>query len=245
MSSRLKLDAKTIELICKRYQNGETCSDLAKEYGVHANTIYFWVRMYEANGAKVFEKNDIKGNKKYSKEFKLKLVEEYLSGQSTTREICYKYGMLSHTVVERWIKKYNNGIEFKECNSKRGIYAMKSRKTTLEERIEIVNYVLANDNDYKGAAEKYCVPYANVYQWVMKYNKSGEVGLSDNRGRPSSKRITQELSEVEKKDIEIEKLKRKLEYLELENRVLKKNIEIQKQMERDSRLYDKKINTKQ
>ena len=60
MSSRLKLDAKTIELICKRYQNGENCSDLAKEYGVHANTIYFWVRMYEANGAKVFEKNDCK-----------------------------------------------------------------------------------------------------------------------------------------------------------------------------------------
>ena len=244
MSSRLKLDAKIIESICIRFQNGETCSDLAKEYGVHANTIYFWVHMYEANGAKVFEKNDIRGNKKYSKEFKLKLVEEYLSGQSTTLEICYKYGMLSHSVVKRWIKKYNNGIEFKDYNPKRGIYAMKSRKTTLEERVEIVKYVLTNDNDYKGAAEKYCVPYANVYQWVMKYNKSGDAGLSDNRGRPSSKKITQVLSEVEKKDIEIEKMKRKLEYLELENRVLKKNIEIQEQMKRDSRLLGRKTNTK-
>ncbi len=244
MSSRLKLDAKTIELIYLRYQNGETCSNLAKEYGVHANTVHFWVRMYQTNGTKVFKKNDIKGNNKYSKEFKLKLVEEYLTGQSSVKEICYKYGMLSHSVVERWIKKYNEGIELKDYNPKREAYAMKSRKTTLEERIEIVKYVLANDNDYKGAAEKYFVPYANVYQWVMKYNKSGEVGLSDNRGRPSSKRITLELSEVEKKDIEIKKLKRKLEYLELENRVLKKNIEIQKQMERDSRLYGKKTNTK-
>ena len=241
MSSRLKLDAKTIELICKRYQNGETCSNLAKEYGVNKDTIHFWVRMYEANGTKVFKKKE---NEKYSKEFKLKLVEEYLSGQSSIREICYKYGILSHSVVGRWINKYNNGVECKDYNPKRGIYTMKSRKTTLEERTEIVKYVLTNDNDYKGAAEKYCVPYANVYQWVMKYNKSGEAGLSDNRGRPSSKKSTQELSEVEKKDIEIEKLKRKLEYLELENRVLKKNIEIQKQMERDSRLYDKKINTK-
>ena len=186
----------------------------------------------------------VRGNKKYSKEFKLKLVEEYLSGQSSIREICYKYGILSHSVVGRWINKYNNGVELKEFNPKKGVYTMKSRKTTLEERVEIVRYVLTNDNDYKGAAEKYCVPYANVYQWVMKYNKSGEADLSDNRGKPSSKKSTQELSEVEKKDIEIEKLKRKLEYLELENRVLKKNIEIQKQMERDSHLYDKKINTK-
>ena len=244
MSSRLKLDAKIIESICIRFQNGETCSNLAKEYGVNETKIRFWIHMYEANGIKVFEKNDIKGNNKYSREFKLKLVEEYLSGQSTVNEICYKYGMLSHSVVEKWINKYNNGIEFKDYNPKRGIYTMKSRKTTLEERAEIVKYVLTNDNDYKGAAEKYCVPYANVYQWVMKYNKSGEAGLSDNRGRPSSKKSTQELSEVEKKDIEIEKLKRKLEYLELENRVLKKNIEIREQMERDSHLYDKKITTK-
>ncbi len=41
MSSRLKLEAKTIESICKRYQNGETFSNLAKEYGVHANTVHF------------------------------------------------------------------------------------------------------------------------------------------------------------------------------------------------------------
>ena len=51
---------------------------------------------------------------------------------------------------------------------------MNSRKTTFEERLEIVNYVLANDNDYKGAADKYSVPYANVYNWVKKYNEFGE-----------------------------------------------------------------------
>ena len=60
MSSRLKLDAKTIELICKRYLNGESAANLAKEYGFNKDTIHFWVRMYEANGAKVFEKNDCK-----------------------------------------------------------------------------------------------------------------------------------------------------------------------------------------
>lgn len=48
---------------------------------------------------------------------------------------------------------------------------MKSRKTTIEERLEIVNYVLSNNNDYSGAADKYTVPYASVYQWIKKYNE--------------------------------------------------------------------------
>ena len=60
MSSRLKLDAKTIELICKRYLNGESAANLAKEYGFNKDTIHFWVRMYEANGTKVFKKKKMK-----------------------------------------------------------------------------------------------------------------------------------------------------------------------------------------
>lgn len=38
-------------------------------------------------------------------------------------------------------------------------------KTTLEERIEIVKYTLAN----KKAMEQYNVSYAQVYAWVRKY----------------------------------------------------------------------------
>lgn len=121
---------------------------------------------------------------------------------------------------------------------------MKARKTTIEERIEIVNYVLANDYDYKGAADKYIVPYASVYQWVKKYNELGEDGLSDRRGRVSTSEAMKVLTTGEKQAIEIEKLKRELELQKKINEVLKKNIEIQKRMERDSRLLNRKTNTK-
>ena len=106
------------------------------------------------------------------------------------------------------------------------------------------NYVLTNNNDFKGAADKYSVPYANVYNWVKKYNESGEDGLSDSRGRPSSKEPKHELSDIEKKDIEIEKLRQELKRKDMVIEVLKKNIEIQERMERDSRLLGKKTNTK-
>ena len=78
----------------------------------------------------------------------------------------------------------------------------------------------------------------------MKYNKSGEDGLSDSRGRPSSNGPKHELTEAEKKDIEIQKLKQELKRKDMVIEVLKKNIEIQERMERDSRLLGKKINTK-
>jgi transposase len=120
---------------------------------------------------------------------------------------------------------------------------MKSRKTAFEERIEIVRYVLTNNLDYKGAADKYTVPYASIYQWVKKYNEFGEDGLKDGRGRPSSN-VNKELSIEEKQAIEIERLKKELERQKMINEVLKKNVEIRKRMEKDSHLLDKKINTK-
>ena len=107
----------------------------------------------------------------------------------------------------KWVKKYNSGIEINDYIPKGDVYKMKSRKTTIEERIEIVEYVIEKDYDYKGAADKYAVPYTNVYQWVKKYLEQGEDGLKDKRGRPSSKQEKENLSEVEKLQIEIESLK--------------------------------------
>ena len=113
-------------------------------------------------------------------------------------------------------------MEIKDYNPKSEVYAMKSRKTTFEERIEIVRYVLINDNDYKGAADKYSVPYASVYQWVKKYNECGEDGLKDSRGRPSSNSSTKELTLEEKQAMEIDKLKNELKRKDMVIEVLKK-----------------------
>lgn len=60
----------------------------------------------------------------------------------------------------------------------------RGRRATLEERIEIVNYTLAHDNNYQQAAEKFNVSYPQVYTWVRKYRQSGMEGLVDHRGRP-------------------------------------------------------------
>ena len=56
------------------------------------------------------------------------------------------------------------------------------RRTTLEERKEIVEYCIAHDKDYKGTAARYDVSYSQVYNWVRKYLSEGEESLVDKRG---------------------------------------------------------------
>ena len=237
-SKELKLE------IVKRYLKGEAVSYLANLYKVsnnHGIPILEWVHKYEVLGETAFEESST--NKSYSKKFKLQVIQDYLEGKDSYEGLANKYNILSYSVVIKWVKMYNEGIEIKDYNPKGDVYTMKSRNTTVEERLEIVNYALANS--VKDAADKYTVPYMNVYQWVKKFNEHGKDELKDKRGRPSFNRSKKELTTEEKQAIEIEKLKRELERERMVNEVLKKNLEIRQKMEKDSRLLGKKINTKQ
>ena len=237
-SKELKLET------VKRYLKGESNISLCNEYRIpyrKGKTIISWANKYVALGESAFDESHI--NKSYSKELKERVIKEYLDGKDSLEGIANRYNISSVSIGINWVKKYNEGIEIKDYNPKGDVYTMKSRKTAFEERIEIVRYVLTNNLDYKGAADKYTVPYASIYQWVKKYNEFGEDGLKDGRGRPSSN-VNKELSIEEKQAIEIERLKKELERQKMINEVLKKNVEIRKRMEKDSHLLDKKINTK-
>ena len=72
----------------------------------------------------------IKKNKKYPAELKLKAVQDYLNGGGSQREICKKYGIISHTTLQDGILWYNGHREIKERSCAKGeIYMTKGRKT--------------------------------------------------------------------------------------------------------------------
>lgn len=238
-SKELKLE------LVKRYLRGESPLLLVDEYAMPRSArdkIRHWAHKYELYGEIALESFPI--NKAYSKELKNQVINEYLSGHGSYENLATKYNITKPEIVRSWVIKYNSGIEIKDYDSKNEVYTMKSRKTTFEERLNIVKYVLTNNNDYKGAENIFSVPYASVYQWVKKYKEFGEAGLSDKRGRPSSAEQVKELTIEEKQAIEIEKLKRELERKDMIIEVLKKNKEIQEQMERNSRLFVKNTHTK-
>ena len=101
-----------------------------------------------------------KRNKKYSKELKIRAVKSYLEGEGSQREICRRYGISRHSVLQRWIKWYNGHKEFKNRSSAKGeIYMTKGRKTTQTEHSEIVAFCIEHGRDYGLTVETYKVSY--------------------------------------------------------------------------------------
>ena len=106
-------------------------------------------------------------NNKYSKEMKLKAVKDYLKGEGSYETLKEKYKLRSSTQLKNWVMWYNGHKEFKERSYAKGeIYMTKGRKTTQEERIEIVAFCIEHGKDYGLTIEKYQVSYQQIYSWV-------------------------------------------------------------------------------
>jgi transposase len=104
---------------------------------------------------------------------------------------------------------------------------MKGRKTTLDERIEIIGYLIDNDIDYNKTSSHFNVSYQQVYTWYKKYQKLGVDGLVDNRG---VKKQDNELSEIELLRRENARLKHELELSKATEIVLKKKRELEEEI---------------
>jgi transposase-like protein len=93
------------------------------------------------------------------------------------------------------------------------------RKTTIEERKEIVEYCIEHNRNYKETASIYDVSYNQVYAWVKKYDAYGEDALSDKRGHHKSDDEVDELERLRRENI---RLKRQLEEKDMLAELLKK-----------------------
>ena len=72
--------------------------------------------------------------------------------------------------------RYYANRELKDYDTKREVYMAEARrKTTIDERMEIVKYCIEHNRNYKDTASLYDVLYSQVYSWVMKYDADGEV----------------------------------------------------------------------
>lgn len=101
----------------------------------------------------------------------------------------------------------------------------KGRSTTLQERIEIVLYCLAHEQDYRKTAEQFQVSYQQVYGWVKKYEVGGQEALHDGRGRTKA---PEELTDTDRHKLAMKKLEYENERLRAENAFLKKLQELER-----------------
>lgn len=193
------------------------------KYNIGWCTLRRWICRYKTAGAEGLTPKAT--NKHYPAELKKEVVEAYLQGTASMPELLVNYDISNHSIVHRWVKKYNSHGEFKSPKSGSEIYMTKGRETSFEERQEIVAFCLAKGSDYRAAMEKYGISYNQIYSWVKKYREKGVRGLADGRGRSVPEA---EMTEVQRLSAEVRMLKAQLEQKEMENDVLKKAEELRR-----------------
>ena len=208
--------------VCEAYLSGNSSAKaLARSLRLGkrgADRIREWSRMYKEYGPEVFYPKQ--HNRSYTEEFKKTVIKEYLDGAGSLSDLQVKYRIPKYETIRQWVIKYTKGEEIRDYLPRPEVYKMKARRdTTLEERIEIVTYCLEHNHNYKETAALYNCNYSQVRNWVLKYERDGEDGLQDKRGK---RKQYEELTDLEKAEHRIKQLERKNEELARRVELLKK-----------------------
>jgi len=222
---RGKIPAEEKEHLVREYLAGTiSVGEIAHKHEVNRETVYGWVRRYNARGACGFVETG--KARKYTPVQKRQAVEDYLSGAGSLSTICDKYDISDKRMLRRWILWYNEHGEFRQAsNGRREVYMQKGRRTTLEERVEMVSHCIASNRDYGKTAETHGVSYQQIYTWVAKYEAQGVEGLIDRRGQ---RKEEASMTEVEKLRAQLKLQQAKNDRLQMENDLLKKLEEVER-----------------
>ena len=227
MSKKSNVDPATKVELVERYLKGEIgLTEAGRLAGLAKNgrgSFQKWVSIYRNEGPTGLL--DQTGRRSYSRELKLEAVHAYLLGEGSLEEIAFRYKLRSNSQLNVWVKEYNAHGDIKSRESGGGNYMRKASQTTLEERLKIVQECIANDKDYSAMASKYGCSYQQVRNWVQRYEKMGQAGLEDRRGR----RIGTQPARTPEEELRyrIAELERKNLDLQIENELLKKVRELE------------------
>ena len=218
MSRKTKFTPEEKEQAVQDYLKGnKSRTQICGELCISSRTIQDWALIYHKHGITGFSRKI--RNRSYSKEFKIKVVEEYIRGEGSSIDLGMKYYIPSG-LLRSWVRMYNANRELKDYNPKQEVYMAEARrKTTREERKKIVNYCINHNCNYKDTAAKFDVSYSQVYSWVKKYNADGADGLTDRRGHHKTDEEVDELERLRRENL---RLKRQLEEKDMVVELLKK-----------------------
>lgn len=187
---------------------------------------------------------------KYSTEFKMKVVKEYLETNISYKSLSDKYGIPNESVIKIWVNAYKSqgyeGIKVKRENT----------QYTLEFKLNVVKLYLTGEMSYQSLANELKVNNPSIItRWVKDFREKGIEGLkSKKRGRPSrmsksqnkskdtkiessaniSNSENESLTQAQLKE-KIKKLEEKNYWLQLENDAIKKKIELSQMTEAEIR----------
>jgi transposase len=204
-------------------QSGLPRATYARQHGIGKDTLARWSMRYQRDGLEGLEEPKKKNNH-YSKELKHAVVFAYLNGEGTYEELTDKYGLRNNAQAKAWVDQYNGDKPLTASPSRKQVPSVR-RKTTFEERIEVVEYVVKHKHSYTEAAEHFQVSYQQARSWVLKTKNGGYEALVDNRGRHKDE---SELTDLDKANLRIRQLEAELKDKELVEQFAKKLLELQR-----------------
>ena len=220
MGRKLKCTVEEKISAVEDYLNGiRSVSEIMVDLSIKSTrTIRDWILAYQNGGIEAL--CSVAANHSYSSEFKIEMVRKYINGEGSVTDLCARYGIPAHATLQNWISLYNANRELRDYDPKREVYMAEARrKTTLEERKEIVDYCINHNRNYKNTAAKFDVSYSQVYSWVKKYDTDGADGLTDRRGCHKTDAEVDELERLKRENL---RLKRQLEEKDMVVELLKK-----------------------
>lgn len=200
----------------------QSMRSIARRLGISLESVRKWAAQYEFMGATAFTQT---GNKHYPSELKEQAVLEYLTRNKSLREVCKIYKIRSKTQLINWIKKYNGHEKLKASGTGGTFFMTRGRKTTFEERVEIVQYCIEHDRNYAETATAFNISYQQARNYTVKYETGGLDALQDRRGKRKS---GDTLTEIERLKAELKLEKAKRYKAEMEVSFLKKLDEIER-----------------
>ena len=161
--------------------------------------------------------------KKYTYEFKLQVVNEYLSGKGSYEFLANKFGISDKSLLRNWVSLYQkNGQQALFRKREKGKYDFQFKR-------HAVQWYLTTEISYRELALQLDISTpALLCRWVSDFRRYGIDGISDKpKGRSSVMPKKKEFPKKEPveaicSDTErIKELEQKVLYLEIENAYLK------------------------
>ena len=176
MGRKAKYSPEVKVQACEDYLSGrKSAIRIARELDMGKrgkDEVFVWSKRYKTHGASVFKETHT--NRSYSREFKEKAVRDYLEGKASLGDLAVRYGVPSVETVRQWVSRYNSHIENRDYDPKPEVYMAESRKTSYDERLEIVKYCLDHERRIADTAAFYRCSYAQVYSWIRNVRRSSK-----------------------------------------------------------------------
>jgi transposase len=157
---------------------------------------------------------------KYSFEFKLKIVQEFLEGKGGTKYLTKKHGVKSKTQIQNWINAYR---EFGE----EGLMRKRQNKNySVHFKMDAIELYQTTELSYREVANQLGINNpALIANWMRNFRADGLDGLSRSKGRPTIMSKKKENQKTNKETPEerdrIKELEKQVRSLQIENAFLK------------------------